>query len=203
MKRRIVMTLFGVLVGGFSVGMFNLSAFGMDPYQVFAHGIANKLTFAGYGTIYMILTFLFLIAVWFLDKKKIGIATFINIFLLGYVVEFSSWLWASLFPNPSILVRSIFLILALIIMCFASALYFTADLGVSTYDAIALSLSEQHGWDFRFVRITTDLICTAIGFFLGAVVGIGTLITALFMGPLIEFFNRTVARPLRYGKKQN
>ena len=41
-----------------------------------------------------------------------------------------------------------------------------------------------------------DMICTLIGFLLGGIVGVGTLVTALFMGPLIEFFNLHFARPL-------
>ena len=85
-------------------------------------------------------------------------------------------------------------------MCFGSALYFTGDLGVSTYDAIALVLSREKKWDFRITRISTDVICTVLGVLTGAVAGIGTIVTAVFMGPLIEFFNRTVARPFRSGK---
>ena len=136
----------------------------------------------------------------FLDRKKIGIATFINLFLLGYVVDFSAWLWKSLLPDPSFLIRLFFLIMAVVIMCLASALYFTGDLGVSTYDAIALTLSEKKGWDFRIVRVVSDLICTLTGTLLGVMPGIGTIITAFFMGPLIAFFRKTVADPLRFGK---
>ena len=63
------------------------------------------------------------------------------------------------------------------------------------------------------MRITCDLICVVLGvtiFLIGGgtwgevptVAGIGTIITAFFMGPLIEFFNVTVARPLlNAGKK--
>ena len=49
---------------------------------------------------------------------------------------------------------------------------------------------------FRAVRIISDLICTGIGVALGAPVGVGTVITALFMGPLITFFRRTISEPL-------
>jgi uncharacterized membrane protein YczE len=45
-----------------------------------------------------------------------------------------------------------------------------------------------------------DLICTIIGFLLGATVGIGTVVTAFFMGPVIELFNRKISIPFRYGK---
>ncbi len=220
MKRRIAMTFGGVLISGFSVGMFQFSLMGMDPFQVFAHGIWTQLlhimtggvprfftdfdpakAVIGYGLIYMIINIVLLVFDFFLDKKKIGIATFINLFLLGYVVDFSYGIWIRLIPEPTFLIRILFLLVAIVIICFGSALYFTSDLGVSTYDAIALSLSEQKKWDFKIVRITSDLICTGLGFVMGVLPGIGTIITAFFMGPLIEFFNVHVARPLRYGKQ--
>ncbi len=218
MARRVLMTLCGVVIAGWSVGMFQFSMLGMDPFQVFAHGIWTQilhmvsgrgirlLTAAdmqapaiGYGPVYMGINFLLLIVDWILDRKKIGIGTFINLFLVGYVVDLSYGVWVRLIPAPSLAVRVLFLVAAIVIMCLASALYFTGDLGVSTYDAIALALSEQKGWDFRVVRISTDLVCTGLGTLMGVFPGVGTLITAFFMGPLIEFFNVHVARPLLRG----
>jgi len=201
MKRRLAMTVAGVLIAGFSVGMFQYSALGLDPFQVFAHGVWKRINGPSFGFVYMVLNMILLaVDFFFLDRKKIGIATFINLFLLGYVVDFSAWLWKSLLPDPSFLIRLFFLIMAVVIMCLASALYFTGDLGVSTYDAIALTLSEKKGWDFRIVRVISDLICTLTGTLLGVMPGIGTIITAFFMGPLIAFFRKTVADPLRFGK---
>ena len=202
--RRIWMTISGVLICGFSVGMFNFSALGLDPFQVFVHGIFNILPEGapGFGTVYTVINLVMLIAVFLADRKKIGLGTVINIFLLGYVVEYSSLLFEWLIPEPSLPVRFVFLLLGIVVMCFSSALYFTADMGVSTYDAVSLILSEKKKWKFQFCRISSDLFCTLIGFFFGATVGIGTVVTAFFMGPLIAFFNRTVAEPLRYGKKQ-
>ncbi len=200
--RRIWMTVVGVLVCGFSVGMFNFSMLGLDPFQVFAHGVFMALPEGkpGFGTIYAIVNLLMLIVIFLTDKSKIGLGTVINIFLLGYVAEYSSLLFENLIPEPSLAVRFVFLILGIVIMCFASALYFTADMGVSTYDAISLIISEKKKWKFQFCRISSDLFCTIVGFSFGATVGIGTVVTAFFMGPLIAFFNRTVAEPLRYGK---
>ncbi len=198
------MTICGVLICGFSVGMFNFSDFGMDPFQVFAHGVWGALPagFPGFGTIYAGINLLMLIAIFISDKSKIGLGTLINIFLLGYVAEFSSKLFDEAILNPSLAVRFLFLAAGIVIMCFGSALYFTADMGVSTYDAVSLILSEKRKWKFQICRISSDLFCTLAGFFLGATVGIGTVITAFFMGPLIAFFNRTVAIPLRYGKNR-
>jgi uncharacterized protein len=201
-SRRVMMTVFGVLISGFSVGMFNFSAFGMDPFQVFAHGIWMH-TPIGYGTFYSILNLIMLIFIFIIDRHKIGLGTVINIFLLGYVVQFSSWLFETWIPNPTLGLKIIFLIIGIIVMCFGSSLYFTGDLGVSTYDAVALILSERKVARFQFCRIGSDFICTILGYLLGATVGIGTVITAFFMGPIITVFNRKVSIPFRYGKRKN
>ncbi|NLK74791.1 MAG: hypothetical protein GX288_05820 [Clostridiales bacterium] len=200
LHRRILMTIFGVLITGFCVGMFNFSAFGMDPFQVFSHGIWMH-TPMKYGTFYSILNLIMLVFIFIFDRHKIGLGTVINIFLLGYVVEYSSLLFETLIPEPNIIIRSIFLIVGLIILCFGSSLYIIGDLGVSTYDAVALILSEKKVARFQYCRIGSDLICTIVGFVLGATVGIGTLATAFFMGPVIALFNNKISIPLRYGRK--
>lgn len=198
------MTIVGVLVCGFSVGMFNFSVLGLDPFQVFVHGVFEILPEGalGFGTVYAAINLLMLIVIFLADKSKIGLGTVINIFLLGYVVEYSSLLFERLIPNPSLPVRFAFLLLGIVVMCFSSSLYFTADMGVSTYDAVSLIISEKKKWKFQFCRISSDLFCTVVGFIFGATVGIGTVVTAFFMGPLIAFFNRTVAEPMRYGRKK-
>ena len=113
--------------------------------------------------------------------------------------------------EASLLIRSISLLLGVVIMCFSAALYFTADMGVSTYDAIAITLDERKAIrfgsrppvPFKYIRIATDLICVTIGGLLGAAIGVGTIISAFFMGPLISFFRKTVAEPMRYGKRMS
>lgn len=194
------MTVIGVLVAGFSVGMFNFSAFGMDPFQVLAHGIWMHLPL-GFGTFYAILNLIMLVFIFFIDRHKIGLGTLINIFLLGYVVEFSSWLFATRITDPTLVTRASMLAIGIVILCFGSSLYFIGDMGVSTYDAVALILSEKKIARFQYCRIGSDLICTIVGFALGATVGVGTLVTAFFMGPIIAFFNQQVSIPLRYGKQ--
>lgn len=222
MKKRILMTILGVTVCGLSVGMFSFSNLGLDPFQVFAHGTWH-LTSLGFGTYYAILNLILLLIIFFVDRKKIGLGTVINLFGVGYMAEFSEWVIRKLVHTDAFPVKLLFLIAGIVIMCFASAIYFTADLGVSTYDAVALTLSKKRPEKFKYIRIATDLICVIAGWIvldltrmgefphggsfasilnwsLGGTVGIGTIITAFFMGPLIAFFNRTVAEPMRYGK---
>ena len=194
--RRVIMTVFGVCLCGFSVGIFTFSNLGMDPFQVLAHGLWNLTSFS-FGTFYVILNAVMLVFVFVLDRSKIGLGTLINLFLLGYIADFSLGLWNRLFPDPSLTVRVVSLIFALVLICLSSALYMTSDLGVSTYDAAALIISERYPrLPFRLVRIGTDLFCVIVGVLFGGVAGIATIITAFFMGPLISWFNKTIAIPL-------
>lgn len=205
--KRVVMSVLGVVICGLSVGMFKHAAFGVDPFQALMSGLDAVIPIR-FGTLYVIVNLLLLGFALAMDRRKIGLATFINLFLLGYVVEFSQAQCRRLLPAPGIGVRALLLLAGLVILSLSSALYFTADLGVSTYDAVALVWSErQTRIPFQVRRIITDSVCVAAGAalcllagmgarqILGSV-GIGTVITAFCMGPLIAFFNRTVARPL-------
>lgn len=204
--RRIFMSLFGVIICAISVGIFKIAALGVDPFQSLMAGL-DKLIPISFGTLYVIVNLILLTFSLVVDRHNIGIATFINLFLLGYITEFTYSFLQTVIVNPSIIVRLICLLAAIVIICFGSAFYMTADLGVSTYDAVAIVLSGK--WKiakFKFCRIATDLICVITGiliFLIGGgtiseiptIVGVGTIITAFFMGPLIELFNDKIARP--------
>lgn len=206
-----IMSVLGVVICGIAVGMFKFAALGVDPFQSLMSGLDAVIPIR-FGTLYVIANALLLLFALICDRTKIGIATLINLFLLGYIVEFSQGMCGRLIPEPSTALRFGVLLIAIVILCLSSALYFTADLGVSTYDAVSLVWSERQAKiPFAACRIICDLICVACGTALLAASGgglssilanvnIGTIITAFFMGPLITFFNDHVAKPLLYGK---
>lgn len=90
-----------------------------------------------FGTLYVISNVVLLAFALIFDRHYIGIATFINLFLLGYITQFTYDFLLTVIVNPSIYVRILCLIIGVVVICFGSALYMTADLGVSTYDAVA------------------------------------------------------------------
>ena len=210
--KRIAMSAFGVIICAVSVAIFKIAAFGVDPFQSFMAGL-DSLVPIKFGTLYVITNAVLLLFALIFDRHYIGIATFINLFLLGYITQFTYDFLKTLIVDPSIPVRIACLVIGVVIICFGSAFYMTADLGVSTYDAIALIIVNT--WKkgkFHYVRIITDLVCVLIGcslFLLSGgklskiptIAGIGTIITAFFMGPLIEVFNVHIARPFLKGKK--
>ncbi|MDO5128261.1 MAG: hypothetical protein Q4D54_11065 [Eubacteriales bacterium] len=213
-RRRILMSLFGVIICAISVGIFKIAALGVDPFQSLMSGL-DALIPISFGTLYVIVNVILLLFTLFTDRHYIGIATFINLFLLGYITQFTYEMLQKIFVNPNMPIRIACLVVGIVIICIGSALYMTADLGVSTYDSVALILANK--WNlgqFRFIRIGTDLVCVIAGaviFLISGgnikdiptIVGIGTIITAFFMGPLIEFFNAKMARPMLNGKSQN
>lgn len=210
--KRIFMSLFGVVICAVSVGLFKHAALGVDPFQSFMAGM-DKLIPISFGTLYVIVNVVLLSFSLIFYRKNIGLATFINMFLLGYITEWAWKLFGTLLPDPSMVMRFVYLVIAVIVMCFGSAFYMTAELGVSTYDAVAITMVEK--WKlgkFKFIRIATDLVCViaGCGLFLLAggtwadiptIAGVGTIITAFFMGPLIDLFNRLVAIPF-LGKEE-
>lgn len=205
--KRTCMSLFGVIICAISVGIFKIAALGVDPFQSLMSGL-DKLIPISFGTLYVIVNLVLLSFALIVDRHYIGIATFINLFLLGYITQFTYDFLKSVIIQPSMVTRVICLIVGIIIICFGSAFYMTADLGVSTYDAVASIITNT--WKigkFQYVRICTDVVCVIMGalIFMTAggkvneittLIGVGTIITAFFMGPLIEFFNVKIARPI-------
>ena len=204
--RRIWMALAGMAAAGIAVVFFKRAFFGVDPFQCFCNGI-NRVVPIGFGTLYMLINAVLLAVDFFLDRHYIGISTFINLFLLGYAAEFSEKLLAGWFGDPGLPGQILFLAIGIVVSCIAAAFYYTADLGVSTYDAIPLHIADRKPKlfgktvPFRVIRIISDFLCVAVGFALGFMPGIGTIVTALFMGPLISFFKRTLSDPLLAKRK--
>lgn len=212
-RKRIFMSLFGVLISGVCVGFMKMAAFGVDPFQVLVSGLDHTIPI-DFGTLYVLINGVLLLFGLIADRHNIGIATFINLFLLGYVVDFTKAGLEALFLVPGMVVRVGFMVLGIVVLCIGSALYMTADLGVSTYDAVAIVMSKKWKWgQFKYVRICTDLVCVLTGGLMiylasgsfgevAASVSVGTIVTAFFMGPLIEFFDEKIARPMLGKTKQ-
>lgn len=209
---RIMMSLFGVIICAISVGVFKLAALGVDPFQSLMSGL-DALIPIKFGTLYVIVNVILLLFSLIADRHRIGIATFINLFLLGYITQFTYDLLQKLILDPSMIIRVICLIIGIVVICFGSSLYMTADLGVSTYDAVAIVMSDKWKWGkFKYIRICTDLVCVILGCVLfviagnpigkiPTIAGIGTIITAFFMGPLIDLFNEKIAKLILNDKK--
>lgn len=200
-KLRLIMSFVGVIMTGVCVGVFQFTVLGTDPFTCFITAFANIFDTA-FSICYTFVVAVLLIAVFILHKRYIGIATVINLFGIGIVADITRSILEYFITSPSMTFRIILLIVNVIVLSLASSLYFTADLGVSGYDAMALMAANEYKIaQFRICRITTDFICVTVGWFNSADIGIGTLITAFFMGPIIQFFNENFSEPLLKSKR--
>ena len=206
LKKRIAMSLIGVLVCAAAVGVFKAAALGVDPFQSLMSGL-NMVIPISFGTLYLIANAILLLFSLIADRHNIGIATVLNLTLFGYIAQFVQEIVLRITGEPSLPLRFILLVIGFVVLCLGTAVYMTADLGISTYDALANTMAYKWKWGpFKYVRIATDTVCVILGAILGliggswkdilAYIGIGTIMTAFFMGPLIDFFNRKVAQPM-------
>ena len=200
---RITMTFIGVVLTGISVGIFQTVALGTDPLTCLITALSNFFN-STYGVWYTIVTGGLLVAVFFTRRRYIGIATFLSLFLIGFMADFTHWLLDLVLVNPSMTFRIILILFNVVLLSLAASLYFTADLGVSSYDAVSLMAANDYKVaPFRICRVSSDLFCVFVGSLNGADIGVGTLITACMMGPIIQFFNDNLSVPLLKAKQMS
>ncbi len=201
MIKRVGMAFAGVALCGVTVGFFRITELGSDPFTVSTLGWA-RLFGTSYGTVYPFWTGLLLLIALLLDRSRLGVATLINLFGTGFIGDatynfFVRFPFLHTWPG-----RVGLMLVTLALLCVASSLYFTADLGVSGYDAQAQMISKFRKWPFRLCRIGTDLACVLFGFacgLRGEVINVGTVVTALCMGPVVQFFIDHFSEPLLAG----
>lgn len=200
--KRILMMLIGNVILGTGAGMLRAADFGVDPYQCFVLGIDKALKL-GYGTTFVIVNAVFLVLMLVLARKMLNVGTLVNMFFLGYIIDFSYSMCMKITSSPSFFVRVVYFIVSILLITFSSAVIYTADMGVSTYDWIALKTAEvQKKVSFKWCRVGTDLICVIIGLVFSIVPGIGTIVTAFLLGPLVSFFRTYCSEPFLYGRNK-
>ena len=182
-----------------STSLLRLSLFGNDPYSCINLGY-SLLTGLSFGTCVSIFNILLFIPMLICGRRYLRIGTFIYLVLLGPVSDLSYGAFAPYLAVPfdSIVPRAALLLGGMAISCFGVSLYMCLDFGMGPYDAASCIINDmtQGRLPFRYARILLDSTSVIIGFLLGSLVGIGTVIMALGMGPLINFFNQHVNTPL-------
>lgn len=208
MVKRTVLSFLSIIVMGLGISLFSVSGFGVDPFTSMNMNVASTIGM-GFGTYQLIVNIAILLYVIIVAHRGlVGVGTLFNMVGCGYTCEFFESLFKPMVQNNYILaVRVPLLILGIIILCFACSLFFTANVGVGPYDALGFMLSRGIKLEHKWVRVITDVTVVLIGLVvsggLNAVfkgefsqvrnIGIGTVITAFCMGPLINWFNKHVS----------
>jgi len=183
---RYFLMLLGLTLLGGAIALSTKAALGTSAWTVFHIGVAKQIGWTQ-GQVTQVVGLLIVVASYFLGGIKPAPATICNMILVGRAVDF--FLLNNLIPEPTSLVQQyIFLISSVIITGLGSALYMSVRLGAGPRDSLMLALTQKSGLRIGLVRNSIELGVLVIGWFLGGPVGIGTLVYALGIGPVLEIW---------------
>lgn len=181
MPQRIVHLLVGLALYGAGCAIMVRAGTGLDPWTVFAQGVSLQ-TGIGIGWVTNIVGFLVLL-LWIPLRQKPGLGTLANILLVGTSMQ------ATLAVFPAIdgfALQVLVFLLGMMLVAVASGLYIGADFGPGPRDGLMTGLRARFGWPIWAARLVVEASVLLAGWLLGGSVGLGTILFALGIGPLVH-----------------
>ena len=154
---------------------------GVSPWTVLAQGISFQTNLSiGFTTFIVSLIVLIL---WYPLKQKPGLGTILNIILISIIIDLS----IPILPYPKLFLFQIAQsIIAVFIVGLGSGFYLTANLGPGPRDGLMTGLQNLSNQPIALIRTIIEVSAVCVGFYLGGVVGIGTLLFAFGIGPTLS-----------------
>ncbi len=205
---RIVILMLGLTIAHFGVTLFLLSELGSDPFNVLIQGLFRTLTrltglsFLTHGRVHIAVCFLIILVLLLTDRSYVKIGTVLCMIFGGPIIDLFTRLLQPLFSgDPSLPVRLAVLAVGCVILAYGMTIVIRSDAGTGPNDLVALVLSDKMHARFSLVRIAVDACFVLVGWLLGGVFGIGTIVCAALVGPVAGFFlplnGRLVDRAVR------
>lgn len=201
---RSLASIIGITFISFGAALSESMDMGLDPFTAINRGASSLLGFS-LGNYQLGLNLIILAIVFFMKRSLIGWGTIYNMVLVGYQVGFFGKIFGSFFNigEMGLVIRLMITVAAIMIFTLGVALYMDTELGVSPYDAITPVIIDRTGWKYTPVRVAQDLLIVIGAYLLAGPVGIATIITGFFAGPLITFFSKKVSQPIMAKLEEN
>lgn len=177
---RVVNLLLGLLLFGMSLGLLVRAGLGLAPWDVLHQGLAQRSGLS-LGTVVIVVSVLVL-AAWIPLRQRPGVGTVANALLVGLFTDLTLTL---LPPAGSLGAGITLLVVGTVMNALGTALYVGAGLGPGARDGLMVGLAAR-GYSLRVVRTGIEVAVLAIGWLLGGTVGVGTVVFALAIGPLVH-----------------
>jgi uncharacterized protein len=156
---------------------------GIGPWDVFHYGLFLNFGLT-IGTWNIIIGFLLLSFASISKKKLPKIGAFLNMLLFGLFMDFFLWM----LPSIDSVIGAVFsFVMGVVLLGFGIGLYVAADLGSGPRDGIMIMIIEKTGWSLKWVRNGMEIFVLLLGWLLGGPVGVGTIIIAFFLGPIVGY----------------
>ena len=194
MAVRVVLLLIGLWIAHLGVTLFLQTNLGSDPFNVFVQGLFRAIPWpewAGmtHGRVHLLVSLLIMVVLLVVDRSYVGIGTVLCMALGGPIIDvYTLWLAPFLNETLPLAVRVTMLAVGCVILAFGMTIVIRSQAGTGPNDLVAVVLSDKSGKPFGPVRIGVDLTFALVGFALGGVVGIGTIICAFLVGPAAQLF---------------
>jgi uncharacterized membrane protein YczE len=179
--RRVAQLYAGLVLYGVSMALQIEAGLGLDPWDVFHQGVAEH-TGLSFGTVVIVTGGVVLLA-WVPLRQRPGIGTVSNVFVIGIAVDVSLALLPAAASDPAAVAM---LLAGVGLNGVASGAYIGAGLGPGPRDGLMTGLVARTGRSIRAVRTSIEVAVLAVGAALGGTVGLGTLLYALSIGPLVH-----------------
>lgn len=193
MVHRLLQLYIGLLLYGASTALFVHANLGADPWDVFHLGVGKQFDL-DFGTV-MILTGAAVLLLWIPLRQMPGLGTVSNVIVLGLAANATL---AVLPPLDSLVARSLLLVGAIVLNALATGMYIGAGFGPGPRDGLMTGLHARTGWSLRGIRTVIEVSVLLIGWMMGGKFGVGTVLYALTIGPLIQlclpWFQQPAAR---------
>ena len=181
----------GLASVGIGVAFTKQANLGLGPWDVLGDGLA-QLTGIQLGTASIVIGAVVML-LWIPMREKPGVGTLTNLLLIGVVMNVALVVIRS---AGGFLMQGIWLIAGLLLIGAGSVYYLASQLGAGPRDGLMLGLSRKTGWSVRLTRTTLEVAVLVAGWFLGGAVGVGTVVIALAIGPIIQLMSRMTGEEL-------
>jgi uncharacterized membrane protein YczE len=181
LARRLPQLYVGLVLYGVSLAMMVRGALGLAPWDVLHSGFIRHVPMT-LGQAVVLFSFVVLV-LWIPLREMPGIGTISNAIVVGLSADAT----LAVLDRPDAMWARIALMLGGVALCgLASALYIGAQLGRGPRDGLMTGLARRTGLSLRLVRTALEVAVVVIGLLLGGVLGIGTVVYALAIGPLTQ-----------------
>ncbi len=180
---RMVQLVAGLLLFGVSMGLLVRARLGLEPWGVLHFGLTRHVP-VSYGVMTIVVSFVVLL-LWVPLRQWPGLGTLLNAVVIGLAIDAT----LALVPDVEGLFWQVpVMLVALVGNGLAGAMYIGSQLGPGPRDGLMTGLSRRTGRSIRVVRTTLEVTVVTLGWLLGGVVGVGTVVYALAIGPVVQFF---------------
>ena len=186
--KQLILFFLGLWIIQIGVAIFIYISIGSDPFTLFTQGIANIMQITP-GTANRILTFVLFIIVLMVDRKNINIGTLLSILFTGFFMDLMLGLYEGLtIGSLSMMIKVLIFGLGCLFVAIGFPILKAANLGVAPNDLVYLAIVDKSRISYSKVRMATDIVFCLIGLLLGGVLGLGTVLCVLLLGPLTQYF---------------